>query len=141
MPNPTLIIGGPGSEKTEEVISRLAARYEADPFSEAVVLTPTLRHGDQFRRRLVIRCGVALGLRVETIAQFSRQLVPSVRIPSHMLVEELLARVTRREVERGPATYFGPIVETEGFGGLVSDAVRELLTEAIGPQALSEAAR
>ncbi len=141
MPNPTLIIGGPGSGKTEEVISRLAARYEADPFSEAVVLTPTLRHGDQFRRRLVTRCGVALGLRVETIAQFSRQLVPSIRTPSHMLVEELLLRVTRSEVERGPAAYFRPIVETEGFGGLVSDAVRELLAEAIGPQALSEAAR
>ena len=141
MPNPTLIIGGPGSGKTEEVISRLAARYEADPFSEAVALAPTLRHGDQFRRRLVTRCGVALGLRVETIAQFSRQLIPSAQVPSYMLVEELLARVTRREVERGPAAYFRPIAETEGFGSLVSDAVRELLAEAIDPQALSEAAR
>ncbi len=141
MPNPTFIIGGPGSGKTEEIVSRLAARYEADPFSETLALAPTMRHGDQFRRRLVTRCGVALRLRVETIAQFSRGLIPSIRVPSYMLVEELLARVTQREVERGPAAYFRPIAETAGFGGLVSDAVRELLAEAIDPQTLSEAAR
>ena len=76
MSNLTFITGGPGSGKTEEVISRLAARYEADPFSEAAVLVPTVRHGDQFRRRLVGRCGVALRLRVETIAQFSSTLTP-----------------------------------------------------------------
>ena len=67
MPGLTLIVGGAGSGKTDEVVSRLAARYEADPFSETVVLVPTVRHGDQFRRRLVGRCGVALRLRVETI--------------------------------------------------------------------------
>ena len=44
----TLIIGGPGSGKTDEVVSRLAALYEADPFCETVVLVPTVRHGDQF---------------------------------------------------------------------------------------------
>ena len=61
MPDLRLIVGGPGSGKTDEVISRLATLYQADPFSEAVVLVPTVRHGDQFRRRLVVsmRCRAA----------------------------------------------------------------------------------
>ena len=62
MPDLTFIVGGPGSGKTDEVISRLAACYQADPFTEGVVLVPTVRHGDQFRRRLVAQCGVALRL-------------------------------------------------------------------------------
>ena len=132
--------GGPGSGKTEEVVSRLAARYEADAFSETIVLIPTIRHGDQLRRRLVSRCGVAMRLRVETISHFSWALAPAANPPSFMLVEELLARTVRREVKRGPAAYFGPIARTEGFGDLVSAAVGELLAEAIDPQALSEAA-
>ena len=139
MANPTFIIGGPGSGKTREIVSRLAARYEADAFSETIVLIPTIRHGDQLRRRLVSRCGVAMRLRVETISHFSWALAPAANPPSFMLVEELLARTVRREVERGPAAYFGPIARTEGFGELVSAAVGELLAEAIDPQALSEA--
>ncbi len=140
MANPTFIIGGPGSGKTREIVSRLAARYEADAFSETVVLIPTIRHGDQLRRRLASRCGVAMRLRVETISHFSWALAPAANPPSFMLVEELLARTVRGEVERGPAAYFGPIARTEGFGNLVSAAVGELLAEAIDPQALSEAA-
>ena len=140
MSNVTFIIGGPGSGKTGEVISRLAARYEADPFSETVVLVPTLRHGDQFRRRLVSRCGVALRLRVETIAQFSWGLAPAAKTPSYILAEELLARTIRREVQYGPAAYFKPIAETEGLGDLLSAAVGNLLAEGIHPQALVEAA-
>ena len=136
MPNPTIITGGPGSGKTNEAVSRLAARYEVDPFSEAVVLVPTVRHGDQFRRRLVGRCGVALRLRVETIAQFSRGLVPGIRSPSNALVEELLTRTARREVERGPAPYFKPIARTGGFSDLLSAAIWDILAEAIEPQAL-----
>ena len=145
--NLTLIVGGPGSGKTSEVVSRLAARYEADPFAETVVLVPTVRHGDQLRRRLVGRCGVALRLRVETIPQFSRQLAaaarvsrpphprhsraggnPSpagkLRVPSYTLAGELLARTARREVERGPAAYFRPIAGTVGFNDLLSDLRR-----------------
>ena len=38
----------PGSGKTDEVISRLATRYEADPFSKTIALIPALRRGDQF---------------------------------------------------------------------------------------------
>lgn len=140
MPNLTLITGGPGSGKTSEVVSRLAARYEADPFAETVVLVPTVRHGDQLRRRLVARCGAALRLRVEIIPQFSRQLAGDARIPSRMLAGELLARTARREVERGPATYFRPIAGTSGFSDLLNAAVDDLLTEAVAPRMLSEAA-
>ncbi len=161
--NLTLIVGGPGSGKTSEVVLRLAARYEADPFAETVVLVPTVRHGDQLRRRLVGRCGVALRLRVETIPQFSRQLAaaarvsrpphprhsraggnPSpagkLRVPSYTLAGELLARTARREVERGPAAYFRPIAGTVGFNDLLSDSVDDLLAEAVDPRALSESA-
>ena len=140
MSSVTFIIGGPGSGKTGEVISRLAARYEADPFSETLVLVPTLRHGDQFRRRLVSRCGVALRLRVETIAHFSWGLAPAAKAPSYILAEELLARTIRREVQYGPAAYFKPIAETEGLGDLLSAAVGYLLAEGIHPQTLGEAA-
>ena len=141
MSNLAFITGGPGSGKTEEVISRLAVRYEADPFFEAAVLVPTVRHGDQFRRRLVGRCGVALRLRVETIAQFSSTLTPQAPTMSHTLVEELLARTMRREIERGTAAHFRPIADTAGLGGIVSAAVGDLLAEAIDPWELGEAAR
>ena len=136
----TLIVGGPGSGKTDEVISRLAGRYEADPFSEAVVLVPTVRHGDQFRRRLVARCGVALRLRVETIAQFSRTVASEANVASHSLAEELLARTTRREIARGSAAYFEPIASTKGLANLVGGAVGDLLTEDVDPKSLLEAA-
>ncbi len=141
MAEPTLLVGGPGSGKTDEVISRLAARYEADPFSEAIVLVPTVRHGDQFRRRLVGRCGVALGLRVETIGQFSRTLASDTRVPSHGLAEELLQRTLRAEVERGPAAYFKPVAGTRGLRSLLAGAVGDLLAEGVDPEALSQAAR
>ena len=139
MSNLTFITGGPGSGKTEEVISRLAVRYEADPFSEAAVLVPTVRHGDQFRRRLVGRCGVALRLRVETIAQFSSTLTPQAPMVSRTLVEELLARTMRREIVRGTAAHFKPIVNTAGLSGIVSAAVGDLLAEAIDPRELAQA--
>ena len=140
MPNPTLITGGPGSGKTNAVISRLTALYEADRFTEVAALTPTLRHGDQFRRRLVASCGVALRLRVSTIGQFSRQLASDVRIPSAAVMEELLARTIRREIRSGPAAYFEPISATRGLVGLLSAAIHDLLAEGVEPQAFSEAA-
>ena len=136
----TLITGGPGSGKTGEVVSRLAARYEADPFAETVVLVPTVRHGDQLRRRIVGRRGVALRLRVETIGQLSRALASDVWVPSYTLVEELLARTARGEAGRGPASYFEPIVATGGFNALLGAAVDDLLAEAVEPRALSQAA-
>ena len=140
MPNPTIITGGPGSGKTNAVISRLTALYEADRFSEVAALTPTLRHGDQFRRRLVASCGVALRLRVSTIGQFSRQLASDVRIPSAAVTEELLARTIRREIRSGSAAYFEPISATRGLVGLLGAAIHDLLAEGVEPQAFSEAA-
>ena len=141
MPNLTLIVGGPGSGKTSEVVSRLAARYEADPFAETVVLVPTVRHGDQLRRRLVARCGAALRLRVETIPQFSRQITEGARAPSRMLAGELLTRTARQEVKQGPAAYFRPIAGTAGFSDLLNAAVDDLLAEAIDPRELSRIGR
>ena len=98
------------------------------------MLVPTVRHGDQFRRRLVGRCGVALRLRVETIARLSRELGPGraatslVRWPASSS-----SRTARREIERGPAAYFEPIAGTSGFADLLSAAVDDLLSEAIRP--------
>ena len=140
MPELTLLIGGPGSGKTDRIISGLAARYEADPFSEAIVLAPTVRHGDQFRRRLVGRCGVALRLRVETMAQFSRTLASNANVPPHGLAEELLQRTMRAEVESGPAAYYKPVAGTRGLGSLVGGAVGDLLAEGVDPESLSRAA-
>ena len=70
----TFIIGGPGSGKTEEVVSRLARGYKDGRFWNVLLLAPTVRHGDQLRRRLVAKCGVAMGLGVESLSQFSRRL-------------------------------------------------------------------
>ena len=104
------------------------------------MLVPTSRHGDQLRRHLVSRCGVALSLRVETISQFSRSLAADAEIPSSTVAQELLARTASREIERGPASYFGPIARTDGFHRLLNAAVADLLAEAVDPQALREAA-
>ena len=140
MPELTLLAGGPGSGKTDRIISRLAARYEADRFSEAIVLVPTVRHGDQFRRRLVGRCGVALRLRVETIAQFSGKLASNARVPSHSLAEELLQRTIRLGIESGSAAYFRPVAATKGLGSLLGGPIGDLLAEGVDPEALSAAA-
>ena len=140
MPGLTLLTGGPGSGKTDRIISRLAARYEADPFYEAVVLVPTVRHGDQFRRRLVGRCGVALRLRVETIAQFSRTLASDAKVPSHSVAEELLHRTIRHGIVSGSAAYFEPVASTRGLGNLLGRAIGDLLGEGVDPDALSQAA-
>ena len=140
-PSPTFIIGGPGSGKTEAVLARLAALYRADPFTDAVALVPTVRHGDQLRRRLVAQCGVALGLRVETISRFSHGLASEAWVPSHALVEELLVRTIRQQVEAGSAAYFKAISGTKGLARLVRNAVGDLLAEGVNSQDMLESAR
>ena len=140
MSGPVIISGGPRSGKTEEVVARLADRYRPSPFYEAMALVPTSRHGDQLRRRLVSRCGVALKLRVETISQFSQTLSPDAATLSQAVADELLARTIHREIESGPTSYFRPIAHTEGLVRLLNAAVRDLLAEAIEPRALLEAA-
>ncbi len=136
-----LITGGPSSGKTEKVVARLAARYESNPLYEAIALVPTSRHGDQLRKRLVSRCGVALRLRVETMHQFSHSLTVAEEKLSGTVAEELLGAVAWSEAQGGSASYFRPIAHTDGFIDLVSAAVRDLLSEDVDPDAFLQAAR
>ena len=47
MPGVEIITGGAGSGKTREIVARLADLYRPNPFAEALVLVPTIRHADQ----------------------------------------------------------------------------------------------
>ena len=135
------IIGGAGSGKTREIITRLAERYRAEPFAGALVLVPTIRHADQFRRRLVQECGVALNLRVETLAMFGRGLAAGAPIMSASTATDTLSRVARRTVgQGGNAAYFQPIAGTPGFVSMIDAAVGSLLEEHIDADALRTAA-
>ena len=129
----TFIIGGPGSGKTEEVVSRLARGYKDGRFWDVLLLAPTVRHGDQLRRRLVAKCSVAMGLGVESLSQFSQRLTASragqPRMAARSVVDELLVRIIRREVESGGASYFRPILRTRGLGRLVRASVLNLVSE------------
>ncbi len=139
MPDLTLILGPPGSGKTELALTRVAEAYAADSLTSALVLVPTVRHGDQFRRRLVARCGVALGLRVETIAQFSHSLTGG-PVVEHALAAELLRRTTLEAIDVGPAAYFEPLRDSTGLHELIAGDVAELLAEAVAAPSLSRAA-
>ena len=139
MPGLTLLVGPPGCGKTERLVERAAARYRADRFTPTLVLVPTARHADQFRRRLVAACGVALNLDVATLALFARRHVDD-NVPPSEVASELLRRVTRERVASGGADRFRPIVETPGLHTLVGAAVGELLAAEIEPDELVEAA-
>ena len=67
-----MVCGPPGSGKTGRLVEHAARRYQDDRFASTLVLVPTARHGDQFRRRLVAESGVALDLDVSTLAQYAR---------------------------------------------------------------------
>ena len=136
----TLVRGVAASGKTEVLLARATERYAADPLAETLVLVPTVRHGDQFRRRLVERCRAAVGLQVQTIPQLSRELVGSLSVVSRTVDAELLRRVTVREIEAGRAAYFEPIGGTDGLQRLLRAATAELNAEAVQPAALAEAA-
>ena len=138
--NVELIVGGTGAGKTREIVSRLARFYEANPFGEALALAPTIRHGDQLRKRLMAERSVALNLRVETIAAFSRNVLLREPVLSRSTADDLLARVARRTVSSGGAAYFTPIAETGGFFTLISDAIGSLMEEEIEPGAFGRAA-
>ncbi len=136
-----IITGGAGAGKTGEIVARLAELYRSDPFAEALVLAPTVRHADQLRRRLVAECGVALRLRVETLPTLSRTLVKDHPILSGGQATDLLARVARRlAARRGPAAYFAPIAGTAGFVTSISTAITGLLDEEIDDAGLRAAA-
>ena len=138
----TLIFGGPGTGKTEEIVSRLARGYEGGKMWDVLLLTPSVRHADQLRRRLVAECGVAMGLRVESLPRFSHR-ISSSRSSSTIprpVAEELLLRVTRREVETGGASYFRPILHTRGLGRLLRAAIPNLVSERVDPRRFLSAA-
>ncbi len=104
-----------------------------------LVLVPTIRHGDQFRRRLVARCGVAFGLRVETLGQFCRALAND-GIAEHGVAAELLRRTVLDSIDSGPAAYFAPLRDSTGLHQLVAAGVADLLSEAVDPTSLIGAA-
>ena len=150
MPEITIIIGVPGAGKTEAVIARLTRGYASTTFWDALLLTPSVRHGDQFRRRLVAKCGVAMGLRVERLSQFSQRLTespqdgidtPPARVADPAVVEELLSRITRAEIDSGGASYFKPIAGTRGLGRLIRAAIFNLVSEGIDVNEFRAAAR
>ena len=140
MSNVELVVGEAGVGKTREIVSRLAGFYEANPFGEALALVPTIRHGDQLRKRLVTERSVALNLRVETIAAFSRKALTREAVLSRSSADDLLADVARRAVSTGGAAYFKPIVETGGFLTLISDAIGSLMEEEIEADVFERAA-
>ena len=135
-----LILGGAGAGKTREIVLRLHRFYEANPFGEVLALVPTIRHGDQLRKRLMAERSVALNLRVETIAAFSRKILTREAVLSRSTADDLLARVARRTVSGGGAAYFDPIAETGGFLTLISDAIGSLMEEEVEPGAFEQAA-
>ena len=141
MPSVEIITGGAGSGKTREIVARLADLYRSDPFAKALVLVPTIRHADQFRRRLVQECGIAMNLRVETLTMLSRRLTEGSPILSAARATDQLARVARRTVARGGnADYFRPIAAMAGFVPMIGSAVGSLLEEDIAPSSLATAA-
>ncbi len=140
MSNVELVVGEAGVGKTREIVSRLAGFYEANPFGEALALVPTIRHGDQLRKRLVTERSMALNLRVETIAAFSRKALTREAVLSRSSADDLLAGVARRAVSSGDAAYFKPIAETGGFLTLISDAIGSLMEEEIEADVFERAA-
>ncbi len=140
MPGVEIITGEAGSGKTREIVVRLAGLYRSDPFADALVLVPTIRHADQFRRRLVQECGVAMNLRVETLTMLARSLTKGSPILGAARATDELARVARRTAARGgDADYFKPIAGMTGFVPMIGEAVGSLLEEEIEPQALRDA--
>ena len=135
-----MVVGGAGAGKTREIVSRVDRFYDTNPFGEALALVPTIRHGDQLRRRLMAERSVALNLRVDTISAFSRKILTGEAVLSRSSADDLLARVARGAVSSGGAAYFKPIAETGGFLTLVSDAIGSLLEEEIEPDVFARAA-
>ena len=136
----TLILGAAASGKTAALLDRAAEHYRSDPFQATLVLVPTVRHGDQFRQRLVARIGVAFGLDVSTIGVFAQRHVDRASIASREVADELLARTARAQVAAGAAAYFAPIADTPGFLSLIGTAVGDLEQEGVDAAAFGVAA-
>ena len=135
-----MVCGPAGSGKTERLVDQATTRYQVDPFAPTLVLVPTARHGDQFRRRLVARSGVALNLDVSTLGQYAR-LHAAGRTLSREVAADLLRRVALERIESGGARRFAPIAHTPGLQALVAEAVAELVAADIDTGAFAQAAR
>ena len=94
------------------------------------MLVPTVRHGDQFRRRLLQACGVALDLQVETPRAVARRFDTGLATASVGAARELLVSTTHRRIETGAATHFAPLGAAAALPMLWA-AVEELLAEDI----------
>ena len=125
--------------KTERLLGAAAERYRLDPLARVLVLVPTVRHGDQLRRRLVARCGAAFGLEVATVAQWARG-IASARVPPRGVLAALLERVTDEAIADGRAAAFAPLAGTAGLRSLVEAAVADLLADEVAPANLRAAA-
>ncbi len=138
----TLVTGPASSGKSELLLTRAAGRYAADPFASTLILVPTSRHADQFRKRLVQRCGVALSLEVLTLNQFATDRASSLalQVPSRGLLAALLGRVVARQADAGEAAAFASIARAPGLLRLVGEAVTELEGALTRPPAFSSAA-
>ena len=137
----TLVTGGPGSGKTARLVEIAATRYRADSFASVLVLVPTARHADQFRRRVVQGAGVAFGLDVTTINLFAARHTQAASIISRDIAQELLARVLlERSNGAGPAGRFRPLAHTPGLQSLVASAVGDLVADEVQPAPFADAA-
>ena len=134
-----MVYGPAGSGKTGRLVEHAARRYQDDRFASTLVLVPTARHGDQFRRRLVARSGVALNLDVSTLAQYARQHAAGLTL-SREVAADLLRRVSLERIAAGGAGRFEPIAEKPGLHALIAEAVAELVAADVEPTAFAEAA-
>ncbi len=134
----TLITGPAGSGKTQHLVEAAQSRASDDLFAPLLVLVPTARHADQFRRRLVQGGRVAFGLDVAPLSLFTHR-HPSNLAPSEVAAE-LLRRTTTERVRSGGAGRFAPIAHTPGLHQLVGRAVGDLVSEGVDAHALGEAA-
>ena len=103
------------------------------------MLVPTVRHGDQFRRRLLAACGVALDLQVETPRGVARRLYRGpLRTASIGVLRELLGSITRRLID-ADAAHFAPLGAAAALPMLWT-TVEELLAEDVSAQRFTAAA-
>ena len=134
-----MVYGPAGSGKTGRLVDHAARRYQDDRFASTLVLVPTARHGDQFRRRLVAESGVALNLDVSTLAQYARLHAAGLTL-SRDVAADLLRRVSLERIASGGAGRFEPIAEKPGLHALIAEAVAELVAADVEPAAFAEAA-
>ena len=105
------------------------------------MLVPTVRHGDQFRRRLLAACGVALDLQVETPRGVARRLYRGpLQTASIGVLRELLGSITRRLIDADAAAHFAPLGVAAALPMLWT-AVEELLAEDVSAPRFTAAAR